>query len=213
MLSNWKTELDNMRDRRRRLIVDAAERVFLNSDLSRTTMADIAREAGISRVTLYKYFATIDELAFEVQMRALDVLYGAARYGLVGEGNPIEKIERFFNIALDSFDENRQHIRFSGLFDHFYQSNYPNPGLEKRYSDFLDRYFVIEKLLIQGMAEGCIRSDLDAHNTSMLLGNLFTGMMQRMAIRGDILAREQKINPKAQLTELIKMIITHISNV
>jgi hypothetical protein len=66
-------------------------------------------------------------------------------------------------------------------------------------------------LLVQGMNEGSIRNDLDAHNTSMLIGNLFTGMMQRMALRGEILAREQNIDPKAQLIELIDMIIAHIS--
>jgi AcrR family transcriptional regulator len=211
MLSNWKTELDNMRDRRRRLIVDAAERVFLNSDLARTTMADIAREAGTSRVTLYKYFATIDELAFEVQMRALDVMLGPSRYAVVGEGSALEKIERFFSTALNSFDENRQHIRFSGLFDHYYQSTYPNLELEKRYADFLSRFNLLEKILLQGIIEGSIRKDLDVHNTSVLLGNLFIGLMQRMAIRGDILSKEQNIDPKKQLDELIKMISTYIS--
>jgi AcrR family transcriptional regulator len=211
MLSNWKDELNNMRDRRRQLIVDAAERVFLTTDLPRATMADIAKEAGISRPTLYKYFSSIDELAFEVQMRALNVFIGAARYALVAEGTARDKMKRFFYAALDSFDENQHYIRFSGLFDHYYQSSYPNVDLEKRYSDFLGRFLVIEKLLVQGMNEGSIRNDLDAHNTSMLIGNLFTGMMQRMALRGEILAREQNIDPKAQLIELIDMIIAHIS--
>jgi AcrR family transcriptional regulator len=211
MLSNWKDELNIMRDRRRRLIVDAAERVFLSTDLPRTTMADIAKEAGISRPTLYKYFNSIDELAFEVQMRALNVFIGAARYAMVGEGTARDKLKRFLYSALDSFDENRQHIRFSGLFDHYYQSSYPNADLERRYSDFLSRFSVTEKLLTQGMDDGSIRNNLDAHNTSMLIGNLFTGMMQRMALRGEILSREQNIDPKAQLIELIDMIIAHIS--
>lgn len=43
-------------------ILEAAKRLFLRYGVKRTGMSDIAREAGISRQTLYKAFANKDEV-------------------------------------------------------------------------------------------------------------------------------------------------------
>ncbi|MDH7943435.1 helix-turn-helix domain-containing protein [Pseudohongiella sp. SYSU M77423] len=49
-------------DQREIDIVDAAMRVVLRYGMARTTMSDVAQEAGISRQTLYAIFSSKDEL-------------------------------------------------------------------------------------------------------------------------------------------------------
>jgi TetR/AcrR family transcriptional repressor of mexJK operon len=52
----------------REAILEAAERVFLEKGLERAQMVDIAAQAGITKVTLYRYFANLDAVALEVQV-------------------------------------------------------------------------------------------------------------------------------------------------
>lgn len=49
-------------DLRARLIVDAAETVLAEDGVARITMAAVAREAGMSKRTVYSHFATREEL-------------------------------------------------------------------------------------------------------------------------------------------------------
>ena len=56
-------------DEQRTAILDAAEKLFLEAGIENTRMIDIAQQAGITRVTLYRYFANRDEVAVEVHLR------------------------------------------------------------------------------------------------------------------------------------------------
>ncbi len=49
-------------DRRRREIIEAAMKAFSSNGYKRVSMDDIAREAGLSKGTCYKYFKTKEEL-------------------------------------------------------------------------------------------------------------------------------------------------------
>jgi AcrR family transcriptional regulator len=205
----WKNELSELRERRKQLIITAAEKVFINKDLPHATIQDIASEAGVSRPTVYKYFSSIEELAFEVQMRALAPIYALIQECSNGEGTAMQRIDRFISDCIDNFNENTQHIRFSSLFDHHFQKAYPSPELEARYTAFLQQYVSLESLIEQGIQDGSLRSDLPVHNSALLLGNLLIAFLQRLAQRGEILAREQNIDIRQQLNELRRMLVAY----
>lgn len=58
-----RVERDELRsDRRRTQILDAAARVFADRGYHRTTVRDVAREAGIADGTIYLYFTSKQEL-------------------------------------------------------------------------------------------------------------------------------------------------------
>ena len=210
MNTDWENELDDLRERRKERIITAAENVFLCKDLAHATIKDIAVEAGVSRPTIYKYFSSIDELAFEVQIRALGPVYSLIQECATGEGTAIERLDRFFRACIDNFTKNEQHIRFSSLFDHHFQKTYPDHELEARYARFLQQYVALENLIKQGIQDGSLRSDLPVHNSALLIGNLLIAFLQRLALRGEILAREQNIEPQQQLQELRSMLIAYL---
>ncbi len=62
------------KDRRRRQIMVAAKRVFLDKGLGEATMEDIAREAEISPGTIYLYFKSKDELCLSLLFKVLHYL-------------------------------------------------------------------------------------------------------------------------------------------
>lgn len=188
-------------------IVDAAERVFLRVDFPQASMSEIASEAGISRPTLYKYFPSIDDLAFAVEMRALDAIYESIEEGLKRTGKGLSALEFLLRGLVANFEANRAHLRFTGLFDHYYHEGYPDPGLADRYSSYLGRFDQVEAIIERGKGDGSIRPDIDSHNAAYMVGNALLPMMQRMASRGKILEAEQRVELSRQFDEFIAMVL------
>ncbi|GAC68509.1 TetR/AcrR family transcriptional regulator [Gordonia soli] len=66
-------------DEARKQIMVAAERVFQRYGVSKTTMDDIGREAGVSRPTVYRYFGDRDSLISALIERRSRMLFVKAR--------------------------------------------------------------------------------------------------------------------------------------
>jgi AcrR family transcriptional regulator len=211
MNSSWSEELNEFRKRQITLIIEAAERVFLGQGLAQTKMTEIAAEAGISRPTLYKYFSTLDDLAFTVQMRSLDMLNETIReYTAHSQGSAIEKIELLFEACLAFYGTHPEHLRFSTLFDTYFRNNYNSQQSEQRYTAFLKKFSELEKLIQKGQQDGTIRPGLDPHNTAFMIENTMLAMLQRMALRGELIHREQDVVPLSQLVEMFTMMKTYL---
>src|ERR1035437_5519093 len=76
----------------RRAILDAAEMVFHEHGVSRTTLDEIAKAAGVTRGAVYWHFTNKAALFDALMQRLLEPL--DARLGELpsGEGNPIEPL-------------------------------------------------------------------------------------------------------------------------
>lgn len=58
-------------------IIDAAGKIMANKGIKQTTLADIAREAGISRGTLFYYYASKNDLIYDILEKHLSDLTDA----------------------------------------------------------------------------------------------------------------------------------------
>lgn len=67
-------ELSPRAQAKRRQITDAARALFLSQGFARTSMDAVTAEAGVSKQTLYAYFASKDELLIAVVGEALQTL-------------------------------------------------------------------------------------------------------------------------------------------
>ena len=62
------------KEQRRNDIIDAAERIFFKNGAENSTMDDVAREAELSKGTLYLYFRSKEDLQFAISVRGSDIL-------------------------------------------------------------------------------------------------------------------------------------------
>jgi AcrR family transcriptional regulator len=76
----------------RRQLVVAAEECFLDFGVRRTTMDDVARRAGVSRPTVYRYFSDRDALVVEVVTRRARIFGVRAREYISGRPDFPSKI-------------------------------------------------------------------------------------------------------------------------
>ncbi|MEN6561389.1 MAG: TetR/AcrR family transcriptional regulator [Acidobacteriota bacterium] len=86
-------------------IVRAAETVFRRWGLSKTTMEDIAREAGKGKSTLYYYFQSKDDILEAMAQYELDRIIGLAREMIAGKKTAKEQLLAY---VLTIFQEIRE---------------------------------------------------------------------------------------------------------
>jgi AcrR family transcriptional regulator len=81
-------------------IKDAAKRVFSKWGLNKTTMEDIAHEAGKGKSTLYYYFKSKEEIFENVAIDELTSIIKKAKAGIEDIASPKDKLKRYIAITL-----------------------------------------------------------------------------------------------------------------
>jgi AcrR family transcriptional regulator len=89
----------------REIILHAAERVILREGFSALTMDDVAREAQLSKATIYKYVPGKGALLFEILGHYFDKLRDRVAAIAGGPGTAAEKLGRVVQVALESGEE------------------------------------------------------------------------------------------------------------
>jgi AcrR family transcriptional regulator len=176
---------------RKESILDAAEAVFLQKGLENTSMVDIASEAGITKVTLYRYFPDRHPIAFEIAVRMLRRIFAASGEEAL-ELSPLN-LKRFALGMIDHFDQLRDAYRYIGMFDHLYGDRYPTEALARWYKENMMTIGWIEPLF-QGSEEAF------PHREEMIaLFNTIMSFLEKMAARGELMSAEQGTTLENQL--------------
>lgn len=112
-------------------ILNAAQTVFLQSGFKNAKMEDIAKEAGITKVTLYSYFKSKENLYMAITHTALIALIEAYKSSIVtnkknsGQESAVALLETFMNF-------NEQNPLYSELLlDYFQLIRMTSSGEEK----------------------------------------------------------------------------------
>lgn len=181
-------------DDRRESILKSAEELFLVQGLEQTSMIDIAQSAGISKVTLYRYFPDRHPIAFEIAARMLDRI--TLRCGVSDEGrSDKERIEESLLNMIRYFDELRDAYRYIGLFDHLYASSYPSRELADWYRARVNRAGG-QLLPIQEKLSRTMESSI------VTIINAIMSFLEKMAARGELMGDEQGVSLKDQLKKI-----------
>jgi AcrR family transcriptional regulator len=93
------------RDRTRRLLLDAALRVFARKGAGAAAIHEVAAEAGVSNGTFYNYFRTREDLLAAASLSLAERLFADITASAVGVTDPAERVaigmRRFILKALD----------------------------------------------------------------------------------------------------------------
>ena len=87
-------------------LIDAAEACFERYGVSRTTMSHVAEEAGVSRTTLYKRFAAMEELLQAVFIREFDRFEARLAARLEPIDDPRERLVEIVVATAENVPEN-----------------------------------------------------------------------------------------------------------
>jgi len=199
--------MEHQLDATREMILEAAQVLFLSQGLAETSMIDIAKAAGVTKVTLYRYFPDRHPIAFEIAARMLAKI-GAAAVPERASSLPIKALlKEYFLRIIRAFPGLVDAYRYLGLFDHIYSSGYPDDALANRYRRLLTA--TIETALRVGPGEGRASPVFPVAVTAI---NAVISFLQKMASRGELLGKEQGVDVATQL-EIFESLIADLYDV
>ncbi len=88
-------------------ILESAKSNFVKYGFRKTTMEDVAENAGISKPTLYKYFENKESLLIGTMIYSLGEMYEKHEKTTKGLVSVKEKLRKFFELAEDFIKENK----------------------------------------------------------------------------------------------------------
>ncbi len=187
------------KEKRRKAIIEAAEKVFFTKGIDPATMDDVAEEAELSKGTLYLYFKNKDDLLHAIVHRGLEILFQKFQ-AVAAETMPgIEKLQAIGRAYIGFFQEDRNHfdiimhkdpsqIEISDIED--------NPGIACC-KEAGDRIFsLLVQVIRSGVGDGSIRPDLDPLKLSITLWGQLSGVFHLVAKKERVLKEMMGLEPE-----------------
>jgi len=84
--------------KKKEIIIDTAEKLFLEKDFEKTSMDDISKEAGFTKRTIYQYFISKEDLFYAVAFKGTQQFTSICEEAFKNGKNALEKI-RILNKA------------------------------------------------------------------------------------------------------------------
>jgi TetR/AcrR family fatty acid metabolism transcriptional regulator len=170
-------------EEKRRLLLDAAVRVFARQGFHASRVGDIAAEAGVAHGLLYHYFSSKDEVLETVFRETWSELLGAI-HDVEASGAPArEQLRQVAAILLRSWRRQPDLVRV------LVREIARSPELHRRLDEVRAAFAAIERIVRRGQSTGEFRSDLDPRLASTVfyggLEEILTGWVLGVLPDGD----------------------------
>lgn len=165
MISDRKKEERLLRKKR---IIDAALSVFDKSGIEKTTMEEIASEAGFGKATLYYYYPSKDDVYSEIMVTGWKSLWEEVEESILNDSPPKKKLFQILDQICQVVKNNNNLFKFL-----FTAPNYIQDIDEQHWKTYQERlYSVLQKIIEQGCKEGDF-INLDPGVLMQAVGGLF----------------------------------------
>jgi TetR/AcrR family fatty acid metabolism transcriptional regulator len=148
---------------KRRLILDAAVRVFAQKGYHTCRVGDIAEEAGIAHGLLYHYFSSKEEVLETIFRDTWSDLLGAVS-AVEESGEPArEQLRQVAAILLRAWRRDPDLVRV------LVREVARSPQMQRRVAEIEQAFRAIERIVAGGQEEGEFRRDLDPRLASWIV--------------------------------------------
>jgi AcrR family transcriptional regulator len=200
------------RERQRRRILEAAEKLFDEHGLDRVTMADITSASGVRTSTIYQYFSNKDEIVWAILSEVLEEGTARAKKSIESATTGLSKITGLLTFIADELSNKPAKVRFMAQFDAMYARDWPAERLltlEAQINPQGFRYF--RDLIREGISDGSLRPDLDPDLTMHAVINAVIGAQRRLASLGNKVELEYGQPIDRLFRETIRIIVLGLS--
>jgi TetR/AcrR family transcriptional regulator, fatty acid metabolism regulator protein len=177
------TERSTAQEDKRRLILDAAVRVFARKGYHTCRVGDIAEEAGVAHGLLYHYFRSKEELLETIFRETWRDVLDAVRAVEESDETARERLAGIAKILLRAWRRDPDLVRV--LVREVTRSSH----LQRRIDEIDQAFAGLERIIARGQEEGEFRSDVDARMVSYVfygaLEEILTGWVLGQLDDGD----------------------------
>jgi TetR/AcrR family fatty acid metabolism transcriptional regulator len=164
------TDRSIAQEEKRRLILDAAVRVFARKGYHTCRVGDIAEEAGVAHGLLYHYFTSKEEVLETVFRDTWTEVLDAFKAVEASDEPPREQLRHVAAILLRSWRRDPDLVRV------LVREVARSPQVQSKVDELGQAFKAIERIVAHGQKEGAFRSDLDPR----LLSWIFYGAIEEI---------------------------------
>ncbi|MFW2487465.1 TetR/AcrR family transcriptional regulator [Clostridium chromiireducens] len=212
MSESWHEKIKN---KNREEIIQTGKELFLKYNFINVNIKDVCTVSGISRVTFYKHFKSIDELIFEVQMDIIRHMVQFIKSEDRCEASGKDRIIAMLNAWINFAKEYKNEIKFIFLFDFYYGAYDSNEELKLKYENFIledDMSDFFTDAINKGITDRSLKSDLHPTKTGYYMFQTIMGVLQRVSYTS--LPIKDEVLTFDDITEsVVEMIISSIKNI
>jgi TetR/AcrR family fatty acid metabolism transcriptional regulator len=165
-------------EEKRRLLLEAAVRVFARKGYHASRVGDISEEAGVAYGLLYHYFRSKEEVLLTVFRETWRALIETIKSVEEAGDPPREQLRKVAEILLRSWRRDPELVRVLVL------EVTRSPHLPGEMDEIVASFAAIQEIVERGQADGSIRPDLDAR----LASYVFYGAVEEL-LTGWVLGR------------------------
>ena len=177
----------NHRENQKDLILEIAENLFIQHGIEQITIGKIAKEARLTRATIYNYFANKEEIAREIYANVTKGWrdrHEKEVWPFVGNG--YERLEKFLLSFFEYLFQNPREARFVAELNYLYAKKWSDESsMETMRENLYEDYEFVKESVQKGLADGSLRPGKDEELLVAAFFNFLTGMINRFGGMGD----------------------------
>ncbi|MGH2853501.1 MAG: TetR/AcrR family transcriptional regulator [Solirubrobacteraceae bacterium] len=171
---------------KRRMILDAAVRVFARQGFHACRVADIADEAGVAYGLVYHYFASKDEVLDTLFLERWEVMLRTIREVDAQEGvDAREKLQAIASFIVDSYRHDPDLMKVIIV----EVTRAANSFGQTHIAEIRKAYEQIAAIVTAAQAQGAFKGEIDAHFAAMAfygaIEQMLTGWIFELLPRGE----------------------------
>lgn len=154
-------------------IVEAARKRFGHYGLIKTTMHEIASDAGMSKASLYYYFPDKEHLFIEVIRREMETFFTEIKKVTSQSIPPAEQLKQYVDLRFICF---QQFLNLAKLASTHFQA------IKAAFVPLNDDFIAREKQIIQGILETGIERNLFEKIDAVMHADLFVSLLRSLRV-------------------------------
>ncbi|MXZ86138.1 MAG: TetR/AcrR family transcriptional regulator [Acidimicrobiia bacterium] len=161
-LRKYRSDHEDLNTHSRSAIIEAGQVLFLEQGIASTTMGEIAEQAGVSRVTVYRHFPECGAIAFEVYNRMLESILEATRAEVPAGVSGLDAARHCLTALFGAYPKQEAAFRFCAAFSTYYAT-------EERSDELAEWYAARE---FRGLSDACAQffgAHLDPETSNRLM--------------------------------------------
>lgn len=182
------SELD-LKEHKRNLIIKTAEQIFFEKSYYETTMAEIAKKAGIAKGTLYLYFPSKKELYYTIVVKGLIIIDKIINKNIK---KCVKGFDKVVAMGLSYIEFYRQHPQYYIFIANYETHEVKTPDAEPLIIEAYHKSEKLFKYLVQFIKEGIADNSIDPHikpmEMALVLWSQTTGLIQQVHLRKKLFA-------------------------
>ena len=143
---------DRRKEQSREKILNASEALFIKHGINKVSVDDIARKAGVSKVTIYNLFGSKENLVHDCRLTVINRIAGHSRKILTWKKSYLEKVQDIIQYWIDISDKYNIEAISPELLDNLEPQS--DPEMKKFQEEF-------QNLFLEFIKDGKKRGDLN----------------------------------------------------